>query len=130
MSDVGTVVPALHRNRLRLTVSILATVFFALALVMDVLSGIFQPTCPPGWTSWSLEPGLAVVIGIPLVVLLVLSAGVALRALRAQPTPHHGLPIATVLTVILGLVSTVTLVVFVYGLVVQVTDPNTGCITF
>ena len=128
MSDVG-VDPGPRSHRARFSFCLVATVLFALALACDIVSEVFQPTCPPGWTRWDFEPGLALT-GIPVTLLLLVSAGATLRARGVHPSPRRRVPIATLVAVILALIATLTLLIFAYSLLVQVVNPNAGCITF
>ncbi len=129
MSDVGTSQPGPQGRHARFRLSALSTILFALALVSDVLSGIFQPACPPGWTRWDFEPSSGWIIGV-VALLLALSGVGALRARRPVASSRGGRPVATVLAGLLALVAAVSLLVLASNLVDQVTNPTAGCTTF
>jgi len=130
MSDIGIGHPAPRRHQARFLLSTVATGLFALALVSDVLSGTFQPSCPPGWTRWDFEPGSAWILAIPVALLLIVSGVGSLRARRAVGNPRRGFPVATVFAGLLALLAALTLLVFASSLIDQITNPTAGCTTF
>jgi hypothetical protein len=126
--DIVDLVP--HRHRMRLAFGVAATSIFALVLVSDVISAVIRPSCPPGWTSWNLEPGLAIFIAVPVTLLMIVSAVLAFRA-RGEHTVHHrGPPLATSFTALLVFLAGAMLVLFIYGIVAQTANPSLGCVTF
>jgi hypothetical protein len=129
MSDVGVVDRAPARPRTRFTFCIIASVMFALTLVSAVVLVLVQPTCPPGWTSFNLGPGVALIIAIPVTLLLLVSIVATVRASRPRRLPS-GFPVATFLSALLCVLATGTAFLIVASAVDQVINPNAGCITF
>ena len=130
MSDVGVVDRAPARPRARFTFCIIASVLFTVALASDIVLAMVQPTCPPGWTSFNLGPGLALIMAVPVISLLLVSVVVTVRASRPRRVLPGGFPVATLLSALLAMLATCTAFVFVAGALAQVTSPNAGCITF
>ena len=122
--------PETQRSLARLVLCVLATGLFALALVADVTLAFIRPTCPSGWTSWDFEPGLALIIGVPVSLLLVVSIVATRRARSASRSPRGGAAAATLVSALLALLATGTVVLIAAGLVEQAVNPNWGCTTF
>jgi hypothetical protein len=130
MSDIGVVDRVPARPRARFALCLIAGVLFAVALVSDVVLAVVQPTCPPGWTSFNLGPGVALILAIPVTLLLVVSIVAAVRARRPRRTLTGGFPVATSLSALLALLATGTAFLILASALDQLINPNAGCITF
>ena len=118
------------RPRARFTFGIIASVFFAVALVSDIVLAMVQPKCPPGWTSFNLGPGLALIVAIPVTLLLLVSIVATVRASRPRLIFPSGFPVATFLSALLAVLATGTAFLIVASALDQVINPHSGCITF
>jgi hypothetical protein len=130
MSDVSVADRAPARPRARFSFCIIASVLFAVALVSDIVLAMVQPTCPPGWTSFNLGPGVALIMAIPVMLLLFASIVATVRASRPRRVLASGFPVATFLSALLAILATGTAFLIVAGALDQVINPNAGCITF